>query len=625
MATGPAAIGRRYTPLLVLALVQVLLVALAPSNGGSTTVASNGLSGGSAGAYGSASGSGPGSGTGGAGGAGGSGGVSVGGLNGAGAQGSGAGAAGTAGAGAGGAAGGGGGAGGTGVAGIGGGGTGGGGGGGTGGAGGGTVRDAGCVNGRQVGPTFYMPPCDAAYTPDPKATMTGVTATQIKFVYWVAQGNAEVNAILNQEGLSETPAQVCADAQAWTTELQKRWELYGRQLVSLDGPGNHSGKAAGSCNFGFFQSQCNLTPPDIPCLQAEADTIAAMKPAIVVAPAAFPEFYIRLAEDHVFTVGGSAGGENVPESYYDQLSPYWWDIFPSGTQTDQQLAEFYCKKLVNRPVQFAGKGATDVIPLTGSPPVRKLGIIYPNNGDTIEKQVADQLSSLVAACGGKDTQEYSYASDITTAQQQTTTTVAAIKQAHVTTLVCICDPIAPVFSTSGLDEQQYHPEWLIPGSGLLDYDVLAQLYNPSEMRYAFGPSELADSIPFADSDAVKAWQDAGNSGQPDKAANLAWSYFNFMGSVFQLAGPGPTPASIRQGMTAAPSEGGTPTETLIDYRSPFQWTGIKDFREVWYCPTANSPINNNPGSYQPAFGGKRFQIGQLSGGTSELFPNGECA
>jgi hypothetical protein len=610
VATGPAALGRRYTPLLVLALVQVLLVALAPSNGGTTSVslgggtgaAGSGLSdtgsGSGAGATGSATGAtatgAAGSGLAGTGGTGGG----TGGATGATATGAVSGGAGSgASAGASRASGG----------------------------GPATVRDAGCVNGRQAGPTYYMPACSPTYTPYPHATMTGVSATQIKFVYWVAQGNAEVNAILNEEGLAETPAQSCADAQAWTGELQKRWELYGRQLVSMDGPGANSGKAAGKCNFAFFQSQCNLTPPDIQCLQAEADTIAAMKPSLVVAPAAFPEFYIRLTEDHVFTVGGSAGGENVPESYYDQLAPYWYNIFPSGTQTDRQLAEFYCQKLVGRPVQFAGKGAADVIPLTGAAPTRKLGIIYPNNGDTIEKQVADYLASLVSQCGGQGTQEYSYASDITTAQQQSSTTVAAIKQAHVTTLVCLCDPIAPVFSTNTLDEQQYHPEWLIPGSGLLDYDVLAQLYNANEMKYAFGPSELANPIPFASSDATKAWQDTGNSGQPDGAANLAWAYFSFMGSAFQLAGPDPTAASIRQGLSSAPLAGGIPTETLIDYHAPFPWTAIKDFREVWYCPTDKSPINNQPGAYQAAFSGKRFQIGQLTGGTSELFPNGECA
>jgi hypothetical protein len=612
--TGPAALGRRYTPLLVLALVQVLLVALAPSNSGpANNVAVGGANGlGATNGTGTGGGGINGTGAGGTGTISGSGGTATGGTNGTGTGGTGAtsGANGSGGSGSGSANG-----------------T----GGGTLGAGGnvtqlsGSARDAGCVNGRQQGPTYYMPACSPTYTPDPQATMTGVTATQIKFIYWVAQGNAEVNAILNQEGLAESPAQACANAQAWTGELTKRYEFYGRSLVSLDGPGNHSGKAAGKCNFGFFQSACNLTPPDIRCLQAEADTIASMKPAMVVAPAAFPEFYIRLAEDHVLTVGGSAGGENVPETYYQQLSPYWYNLFPSGTQTAQQLAQFYCTKLVNRLVQFAGKGPSDVIPVTGSAPTRKLGIIYPQNGDTIEKQVADYLSSLVAGCGGRATQEYSYASDITTAQQQSDTTIAAIKQAHVTTLICLCDPIAPVFTTTTLDRQQYHPEWLIPGSGLLDYDVLAQLYNPNEMRYAFGPSELADSIPFAQTDAPKAWSDAGNSGAPDRASNLSWSYFSFFGTAFQLAGPGPTAASLVNGLNQAAPMGGTPTETLLAFRNPFPYTGIKDFREVWYCPTSNSPINGQPGSYQPAYGGKRFQLGQVTSGTGELFPHGECA
>ena len=623
MAASPAAMGRRYTPLLVLALVQVLLVALAPSNGGSTVATSGGGS--SIGTGSSAYGGSGGASTGGGGTGGGAGlngtGATSGGTGGVGPTGPGGSSLGSgpsSGSGSGGSNGGGSTAGGT--------------SGGTGGTsgvtfsgGGATVRDAGCVNGRQAGPTYYMPACNPSYTPDPQSTMTGVTATQIKFVYWVAQGNPEVNAILNAEGLAETPQQACANDQAFTAELQKRWEFYGRQLVSLDGPGANSGKTAGKCNFGYFQSACNLTPPDIQCLQAEARLIATMKPAMVVAPAAFPEFYIALAQDHVFTVGGSAGGENVPESYYQQLSPYWYDIFPNGTQTAQQLSEFYCKKLVNRPVQFAGRGAGDVIPLTGAAPTRKLGIIFPENGDTIEKQVADELAADVAACGAKDTQEYKYQSDITTAQQQSTTTVAAIKTAHVTTLVCLCDPIAPVFSTTTLDQQGYHPEWLIPGSGLLDYDVLAQLYNANEMRYAFGPSELADPVPFAQTDAVKAWQDAGYTGQPDKASNLAWAYFSFMGTLFQLAGPGPTVGTITQGLQSANPEGGTPTETMIDYRQPFPFTGIKDFREVWYCPTATSPINGQPGAYQASFGGHRFQLGQLSGGTSEIFPNGECA
>jgi hypothetical protein len=598
VAITPGVLGKRYTPLLVIAAVQVVLVAVAPSNGGNNQSSTVGT-----GSYGSTSGSALGQGGGAAGGT----------ASGAGATGAAGAASGTGSSG-----------------GAAGGGTQGGlasSGGGGGGGGGNPVADPGCVNGRQSGPTFYMPPCSPTYVPGP-SSMTGVTPTQIKFIYYLPMGNAEVNAILNEENLAATPQQECQAVQAFTTELNKRWELYGRKLVSLDGPGNHSGSAEGgsSCNFPFFQGQCNLTPPDIPCYEAEADLIASMKPAIVIAPAVYPQFYFRLAQDHILVVGGSAGAENFPESYFDQLAPYYYNVFPSGTQTAQQIAEFYCKKLVNRPVQFAGQGPNDVIPLTGTPPIRKLGIVYPsNNGDTTIKQTADYLSQLVGQCGGQDTQEYSYASDITTAQQQTDTTVAAIKTAHVTTVVCLCDPIAPVFLTGGLDQQGYHAEWLIPGSGLLDYDVLGQLYNKNEMRYAFGPSELTESIPFANTDAVKAWQDAGNSGEPDATQNLNWAYFSLAGSMLQMGGPQVSLASIRNGLSGLPGYGGDPVHALIDFRNPFPWSGIKDFREVWFCPTQTSPINNQPGTYVEAFSGHRFQLGQLSGGDSEMFPNGPCA
>lgn len=596
MTISPGVLGKRYTPLLVIAAVQVVLVAVAPSNNGSNQSASVGT--GSSGAIaGSTAGQG-GAGTAGAGttGASASGPSVAGGNTGAGGSSSTGGS----------------------VAGQ------------TGSNGSGTgtaVADPACVNGRQAGPTFYMPPCSPTYTPA-ASPMMGVTSSQIRFIYYLPMGNAEVNAILNEENLAATPQQECQAVQAFTTELNKRWELYGRKFVSLDGPGNHSGSTEGgsSCNFPFFQGQCNLTPPDIPCYEAEADLIASMKPAIVIAPAVYPQFYFRLAQDHVLVIGGSAGAENIPESYFDQLAPYYYNVFPSGTQTAQQLAEFYCKKMVNHPVQFAGQGPNDVIPVTGGAPIRKLGIVYPsNNGDTTIKQVADYLSQLVAQCGGQGTQEYSYASDITTAQQQTNTTVAAIKSAHVTTVVCLCDPIAPVFLTGGLDQQGYHVEWLTPGSGLLDYDVLGQLYNKNEMRYAFGPSELTEAIPFANTDAVKAWQDAGNSGQPDQTQNLNWGYFTMAGTMFQLGGPGVSLASIRQGMNGFPAYGGDPVHETIDYRTPFSWTGIKDFREVWFCPTQTSPINGQPGAYVEAFSGHRFQIGQLSGGDSEMFPNGPCA
>jgi len=628
MAPTPNVLGRRYAPLLALAAVQILLVVLAPSvpgttsKGGLNALGTGGTGG--TGTIGTGAGGTSGLATGGGGG-GALAGSSVGGGSSIGASGGGGGASGATGGG------------GSSVT----------GGGSSTGPAPGTGQSSGGIgytstdmshcaaNGQEVGPTYYMPKCVPVWHGGNNggATMTGVTATEIRYVYYNAQGNPQVNQILNAENLAATNSQVCAAIQAFTAELNKRFEFYGRKLVSMDGPssGNHQGSAQQSdCNFPYFQGQCSLTPPDPPCEKAEAQVIAAMHPAFVIAHTGLDNLYAGLAQAGIMIAGGSAGGENMPESYFDQLAPYFYNIFPTGTQTMDQLAEYYCKKLSGKPVQFGGPEVQTLNGVTAPPPVRKVAITFPvNNGDPVYKIAADQLVKLIdgGQCGTSKsgTEEFAYASDINTAQTQSNTTVAGIKQDHITTVVCFCDPIAPVFLSNTLAEQNYHPEILLPGSGLLDYDVLGQLYNQDVWRHAFGPSELQDPIPFAQSDAVKAFNDGGYAGQPDQTENRAWAYYSLMGTAFQTAGPNLTPANMRLGLTNLGPMGGSPNYPLFAYKGNFPWTGIKDFREVWYCPTSVSPINGHPGTYMPVNGGVRYQLGQLQGGTAGLFPNGFCA
>lgn len=601
MAASPSDLGRRYTPLLLIALVEILLVALAPS--GSNTVsqlAGPGVTQGSAvgsgttGTGGESLGSGTtGSGlTGGTGGSGGSAGAAGTGVAG-GSSGSGA-TAGTTGA-------------------------------------GGKLNQFGYAStdmskcskaGLQVMPTVYAPPCKPVWHGGDNggATMTGVTAKTINFVYYRAQGNAQVNALLAQKNLAATDDQFCTQMQAFTAYVNKRFELYGRKFVSLDGPGNHSGKALGSnCHYPYFQGQCSLTPPDAPCEKAEADLIAQqLKPAFVIVPTADPSFSYELAHDHILV----SGGFNAPESYHDQLAPYFYEVSMNGTELADLNAEYYCKKMAGKPVQFAG---LDVMGAPGTKaPVRKLGIVFPeNNGDVTTKLSVDRLAQAVEKCGGGKVVEFSYASDINSAQQQANTTIAALKKAGVTTMACWCDPIAPVFLSNAADSNQYHPEVFIIGAALIDYDALAQLYNPNVWRYAFGVSLLGQTIPFSDTNAVLAWHDVGMSGEPDKTANLSWTFIQIMANMFQNAGPRPTPDSIHTGSVNAPPMGGDPVNFRVAYKAPYQWSSQADVREVWYCPTQNSSLNNSPGTYVPVNAGRRYQTGQWNDQT-QVFPSGPC-
>jgi hypothetical protein len=483
--------------------------------------------------------------------------------------------------------------------------------------------------GRQIGPTFYMPPCVPVWHGGDNggSTMTGITANRISYVYYIAQGNAEVNAILNQEGLAATPDQTCQAAQAFDAEINKRWEHYGRTFVSLNGPGNHSGYAQErSCHFPFFQGQCSLTPPDPPCERAEADLIAStMRPAYVMAPVADPAFYNELGKDHIIV----AGGENEPATYHSIVAPFYYDTFINGERAMGMAAEYYCKRLYNKPVQWAGPDVEhpDGNPL-GKSPRRKIAIVFPaTNGDPTATISANEFvhNTTGGECGAASdgVKEYPYQSDITTAQQQSNTLIGELKASHVTTVVFFGDPIAPVFLSNTADSQGYHPEFLLTGTGLVDYDVLGQLYNKNVWQHAFGVSSLANSIPFSQTDAVKAAHDVG-AATPDTTENLAWTYYTLMATSFQVAGSHPTPSAIQSGLFGLQPLPSDPLHPLIWFGHPNDYTGIQDMREVYWCNTAVSPINNQPGEYVWVDGGVRRQLGQWPTTNPAVFPHGFC-
>ena len=607
MAVTPGSLGRRYAPFLAIAAVQVLLVAIVPSRDAShnqdlSAGAGNGTYAATAGAGGAgAAGGAAGGADGGAGGvAGGAGSVSAGGA------GSTGGAAGTA-------------------------------------AGGGTAGAAGTsgaaldrsrcdASGHQIGPTYYMPLCAPAWKGGDNggSTMTGVTGTEIRYMYYATKPDPQVNAVLATQGLAASKHDQCAAYDAFNRELNKRYEFYGRKLVPVDGPGNHKGSTQDGCDshYPHYQGQCPLTPPDPPCERAEAAQIASMKPAMVIASAA-PSSALsnELTKRGIIYAGGT---QWQPAEYHAATAPYFYDVFMDGTRSAHIVAEYWCKKLYNKPVKYAGD---DVMhPTPGSqPPIRKLGISYPSTkGDPTYKIGVDALVKDVTGgmCGtSKDAPVVrSYESDITTAQSQSQTAATAFKSAHVTTLICMCDPIAPAFATTAMDQQNYHPEHLLSGTGLIDYDVLGRLYSPSQWQHAFGPSQLYNFPSFDQTDAAKAWRDAGNSGLPDATENLAWGYFSLVGGAFQMAGPNPTPANIRNGLFRAPPRGGwkeskgDPSKPLLKFgNGPDDYTGLEDIREVFWSSTARSTIDGKPGAYVPVDGGHRYTFGEIPPGDPKVF------
>jgi len=561
-----------YAPFIVLALVQAAFVAFAPSNGESSDPLANVSAGAGFGSGASGVGGAGGAGFGGAGASGaagstGSGGSTVGGAGGAAGGGSGA-----AGAGGGGAAG-----------------------------PGGPVAAAGdtshCVGDRQTDVIASSPPCAPKFAGDNGgATYPGVSAEEIKVVLFECQPNEQVNAILATQGLAATREETDAMVQATVDWMNATYEFYGRKIT-----------------WKHVVGDCTLTPPDPAKSRQAAAEVAKEQPMFVIHYAGGSPTHDVWAQNGIV----SLGGPTQANQFFAGRRPFRWDVFPNGTETADWIGEYACKKLAGKAASNAGQVIHPTI--GGRTTTRKFGILTFDNGQGETVPNAERAKALIEQCSGSEVPLLFYESDINRAEEQTRATVAKLIEEKVTSLICLCDAIAPVFLTNGLTRNNYFPEHVLSGAYLTDYDVLGRLYDPAQWAHAFGPSQLTNPVPFEQSDASKIWRAAGRSGSPCASCNLITGYMTFIGSMIHNAGPNLNPLSIEQALVGAryqvggwEASGGNPFQYLLRF-GPEDYTAISDFREVYWSATQRSEIDGKNGAYIPVDGGRRYAGGQLDG------------
>jgi hypothetical protein len=234
---------------------------------------------------------------------------------------------------------------------------------------------------------------------------------------------------------------------------------------------------------------------------------------------------------------------------------------------------------------------------------------------------AQRVAAKVKECqGGVDVPIFTYKSDINTATQQTQSTVSGLIEAKVTTVSCMCDPIAPVFLTAGMTSNGYFPEFLIPGLGLLDYDLLGQLYDPNQMKHAFGPSHLQQLTSLDETDAARMWRSMGKSGHPcgNNGCGIQWGYTSFVATAIQMAGPNLNALSMEQGvLSLAPVGKGNPLTPLVKF-GPNDYTAISDIKEVYWDPNATTVTDGTKGAYIPVNNAQRYELGEIPAGLTGI-------
>lgn len=425
------------------------------------------------------------------------------------------------------------------------------------------------------------------------ATYQGVTDKTIKVIRFRAKPNEQVDAILGAKGLSVSAEDDKAAQDTFLAYINKYYEFYGRKVVLEDIVGD-----------------CPTSPPNYDACNAAAQEVVKRKPALVVwNTSLYASVYDIWAKAGIPSIGGSAFDVN----FYNSRRPYRYDLAMDGTQSADHIAEYYCKKMAKKNADHTGAVIHSRIGARGQVP-RKLGVIVPE----IEANVltGKRVQEKVKACGGGDSPLFTYESNIERATEQTQATVAGLIENKVTTVVCMCDPIAPVFLTKGLTSNSYFPEFLLPGLGLLDYDLLGQLYDTQQMAHAFGPSHLGQVLNLDASDAALVWRAMGKSGHPcgQNGCGLNWAYMNAIGIAIEVAGPNYNPLNLEKGMLSRAPTGGfeprrNPAETLYKWGQN-DYTGLSDVREVYWSATATSPVDGSRGAFLATDGGRRYQLGQ---------------
>jgi len=447
---------------------------------------------------------------------------------------------------------------------------------------------------------FYAPPCQPKWPAGANnggSTYQGVSKDTITVVRYVPRPNPAVDGILKTFALYTDPQQG-EDYQENVMEpfINKRYELWGRKV-----------------NFVTFTGNCEYTPPDVPCLVKEAqDLVNKLKPFAVIAITGFPSAtYDVFAKNKV----PSLGGWHFDESFFQKRAPYRYDILMDGSRAVRNLADYYCKKLVGRPADHTGPVIHTTIGNRGTV-ARKVGVLVPE--DPALAPTGELLQQMLngGKCGkvGDAPLLIKYASDISKAQDQAQTSVQKMIQEKITTVVCVCDPIAPLYFTKEATTQRWYPEHLLEGIALIDYDLVGRIYNSDQWNHAFGPSHLFANRPLNESYEQVEWNAEGKSGTVPANMGLIGGYERVFGWFLQQAGPTLTPESMKVAMIDRRFTRGGWEETgreKASFRAHFEpgdWTAWDDAREVYWDPSAPSVLDNRPGAYVNIDGGHRYDV-----------------
>jgi hypothetical protein len=449
----------------------------------------------------------------------------------------------------------------------------------------------------------YSPPCEQFSGSNGGATWQGVTSNAINVSVRLTTDQSFQNTLAQLAGaqLQDTNADNERTMTALANYFNSHFQFYGRKIVLhfFTGQGSLSNELQG-----YGQAA------------AEADATTARGMHVFADLTAESEPYATALWDN-----GTPGGTNpngsgailgfgdpyMPNFWHTQHAPYDWSVATDGTKVATAAANYAVAKLCSQnpngpqpPAVYAGPG------LNTKPRVFA-GIAPENELYKVSASVFQQIMSA-HGCAPKS---YYYQLDLGTESQQADNLVAQMKADGVTTIICGCDPIFPVYLSGAAAQQNWFPEFIDIGTALTDQDYVGQLYNQQFMTHALGISPNAPTIPYTQTIGYAAYKTQDPTTEPSFFVNLIYLQMDMLAIGIQMAGPDLTPATFQAGMFKfTPREG---PAGLWGWNSQ-QYTTPNDVREICWSDTAISPYNGKQGAFLNYTNNARWDINNIPPG-----------
>jgi hypothetical protein len=446
---------------------------------------------------------------------------------------------------------------------------------------------------RQFTWSGHSPNCVPAFSgSNGGATAHGVTASTITLTFRTPS-SAEDAAISAAAGAANVnyPAMV-ADFQTYISYFNKQFELYGRHVVlrAYNGQGDYINEDQGQ---GLPQAQNDaVTAHDMGAFGDVTFSLGSSQP-----------YEEDLADEHVMSFSGVA----QPESWFQQFAPYEWSVQgPTGTVGIQEAAAVVCRRIAGMPAIYAGDAGLKT-------KQRTFGIIYPQIPN-YQLEASTYKTLIKQECNQDVKEADGYAVNVVQFAGLAATIVAKMKSEGITTILCACDPIFPLFLTDNANGNEYHPEWVYASVG----DPAGRLYNANEWAHEFGSG--AQSPDPKTTEAFKVYQLASPGRQPAEGSGNGGPPYYYVPyyqllqifEALQAAGPDLTPVTFAQGMfSLPPSLGVDPIGGAWQF-GPQVYDPITTFSLAYYNPGRTSAFDGKQGGYFACNSGQIYSVNDLA-------------